>query len=136
MKKILRLILFNSIGVVLLRYVWGGPQYNQTLANILTIGLLLSIFETIIKPVINLLLLPINILTLGLIKVVINTLGLYFVEFIVDNFRVGQINSLSINWEGISISSMQFSGFASYVILSLTLSIFISFASFISKSKD
>lgn len=136
MKKILSLILFNSIGIILVRYLWNGPQYEQTLGNILSIGLILSIFEMVIKPVINLLLLPINILTLGLIKIVINTLGLYLVEFLIDNFRIGPIVSQNINWEGISISSIQFSGFASYVILSITLSIFISFATFISKNKD
>jgi len=136
MKKIISYTIFNVFGVLFCRYIWGSPTFDNNLDNIVIIAFLLTFFELILKPVINLLLLPINILTLGLIKVIINTVGLYFVQFLIDNFKISSITSQTIVWEGVTIAPMQFQGFASYVVLSLTLSIFISVVTFFTKSKD
>ncbi len=136
MKKIISLTIFNTFGILFCRYIWGNPTFDNSIDNLLLIGALLTFFELVLKPVINLLLLPINILTLGLIKIIINTVGLYFVQFLVDNFKLESISSKTITWEGVTIAPMQFQGFASYVVLSLTLSTFISTMLFLTKHKD
>lgn len=136
MRKILSLWLLNIFGIVLCRYIWGSPEFTNNASTMALIGLFLTIFEIILKPIINLLLLPINILTLGLIKIATNTLGLYLVGFLLDDFRVTDINRPSFTWEGFSIPALAFHGFTSYVVTSFTLSLFISFASFFLRQKD
>lgn len=136
MRKILSLWLLNIFGIVLCRYVWGSPEFVSTPTTMALIGLFLTVFEILLKPIINLLLLPINVLTLGLIKIATNTLGLYLVGFLLEDFRVLDINRPSFTWEGFTIPTLSFHGFASYVIISLTLSIFISFTSFFLHQKD
>ncbi len=136
MRKILSLWLLNIFGIILCRYLWQSPEFSTSLVSMSLIGLFLTLFEIILKPIINLLLLPINILTLGLIKIATNTLGLYLVGFLLDDFKVLDINRPSFTWEGFTIPTLSFHGFVSYVVISFTLSFFISFASFFLKQKD
>lgn len=51
-------------------------------------GLLLGLFNLFVKPVIKLLSLPINILTLGLFNIVINAGILWIVDLILNGLRV------------------------------------------------
>ncbi|TET48943.1 MAG: phage holin family protein [Actinomycetota bacterium] len=51
-------------------------------------GLLLGLFNLLIKPIIKILSLPINILTLGLFNIAINAGMLWMVDLILKGFRV------------------------------------------------
>jgi putative membrane protein len=51
-------------------------------------GLILGLVNTLIRPIIKLLALPINILTLGLFNIVINAGMLWVVDYFVDNFKI------------------------------------------------
>jgi len=51
-------------------------------------ALLLAVINTVIRPVLVLITLPINILTLGLFTLVINALLFWFVASFVEGFRV------------------------------------------------
>ena len=51
-------------------------------------GLILGLVNTLIRPIIKLLAIPINILTLGLFNIVINAGMLWVVDYFVDNFRI------------------------------------------------
>lgn len=72
------------------------------------VGAVLGFINAIIKPVISLLTLPINILTLGLFSFVLNGLFFYFVAkvitgFTVDTFKAACIGALIvaiISWLG------------------------------------
>jgi putative membrane protein len=51
-------------------------------------GLILGLVNTLIRPIIRLLAMPINILTLGLFNIVINASMLWVVDYFVDNFKI------------------------------------------------
>ncbi|MHB1346184.1 MAG: phage holin family protein [Candidatus Humimicrobiaceae bacterium] len=51
-------------------------------------GFILGLVNVFIKPVIKLLAIPINILTLGLFNFIINAGMLWVVDYFVDNFRI------------------------------------------------
>jgi putative membrane protein len=54
----------------------------------LIVGACLTLFNMIIKPVINILTLPINILTLGLFSLVVNGALFYYLGTLIDGFDV------------------------------------------------
>ncbi|MBU1130274.1 phage holin family protein, partial [Patescibacteria group bacterium] len=81
MKKILKRILILSFTLIATNYIWRNLRFNDSLTTILLVSLILSIFESIIKPIVKILLLPITILTLGSIRILINTLGMYLAVF-------------------------------------------------------
>lgn len=51
-------------------------------------GLILGLVNTLIRPIIKVLAIPINILTLGLFNIIINAGMLWVVDYFVDNFRI------------------------------------------------
>ncbi len=51
-------------------------------------GLILGLVNTFIRPVIKLLAIPVNILTLGLFNIIINAGMLWVVDYFVDNFKI------------------------------------------------
>ncbi|MCX6347565.1 MAG: phage holin family protein [Actinobacteria bacterium] len=51
-------------------------------------GLILGLVNTLIRPIIKVLAIPINILTLGLFNIFINAGMLWVVDYFVDNFKI------------------------------------------------
>ena len=109
--------------------------FTQNVWTIIEVAFILTIFELLLKPIIKILLLPINILTLGLFRIVINTLGLYLAAFLISNFRVNSIATGAFIWLGMSVPALNFSGFWAYVVNSTTQNFLLSVFKFIIKSK-
>ena len=91
MKKFILRWLINTLAVLVAAYVVKGIHYSKEL-DLLVASLVLGILNTILRPILMLLALPLLLLTLGLFYFVINGLILYFVgwllrpHFYVDGF--------------------------------------------------
>jgi len=123
MKKILRNFVLNII--VLKTVDFFIPNilfFSQGFKTVLLTALALTVFEYFIKPIAKLLFLPINILTLGLLRWVINVIGLYLVTMFVDGFSLRPYIFPGLSWQGIIIPSINFSILATYIFVSLSLS--------------
>jgi len=127
MKKILKRILILSFTLIATNYIWGNLHFNNNLTTILLVSLILSIFESIIKPIIKILLLPITILTLGSIRILINTLGMYLAVFLIPGFELENINIDSFNWQGFNIPNLKFNSFWTYLVSSITINLVYNF---------
>jgi putative membrane protein len=135
MKKILKYILLISFTLALQNQLWQNLSFAQNVWTIIKVAFILSVFEIILKPVIKILLLPINLLTLGLFRIVINTVGLYLAVFLLGDFRVNSIALAPAVWQGISIPALYFTGFWAYVVNSTTQNILLNIFKIILKSK-
>jgi len=116
MKKFLKYALYLAFALVLHQEIWGNLSFGpDKLFTIIKASLILAFFELILKPIVKILLLPITILTLGLIRIVINTLGLYLVTFLLP---VITVSSFSIyNWH--------LTGFFAYLGTSFFICLFL-----------
>jgi len=115
MKKFLRLFLIIIFCLVTENEIWKNLSFSPNISTLIKVALVITIFEIILKPIIKILLLPINILTLGTIRIVINTLGLYLAAFLIEGFKVN--NFTAFNY--------QLNDFFAYLISSLTISLLI-----------
>ncbi len=105
--KIILHWLILSLAILASAYVIPGIHVSGILVAILAAAIL-AFINTIIKPVISILTLPLNILTLGLFSLVINGLFFWFIAhfisgFTVDTFKaafLGAIVVSIINWLG------------------------------------
>jgi len=98
MKKILRYIILFSFSIVTANLIWQNFYFQQIPWTIIKVAVILTIFELLLKPIIKVLLIPINILTLGLFRLVIDTLGLYLAIFFIVDFQVGNIYISQYNY--------------------------------------
>lgn len=64
------------------------PGIEVTLVGALVLAVVLGIINIFIKPVIGLLTLPINILTLGIFSLIVNALLIMLAGFVVPGFTV------------------------------------------------
>ncbi len=86
MSLILR-ILINALAVFALAYILPGVMVNSYVTAI-TVAIVLSVLNLLLKPVLTLFTLPITVLTLGLFLLVINALIVMLVDKLVDGFAV------------------------------------------------
>lgn len=80
----------------------------------------------VVKPLINLLILPINLVTFGVFKWVSSVVAVYVVTLVVPGFEVTKLafNGYSGTW--IDIPSFNFTGILAIVVFSFFLSILAS----------
>lgn len=86
MRLIFRLLL-SAATLMLLAYYMPGIQVASWY-NALVIALVLGLLNAVLRPILLLLTLPINILSLGLFTLVINTLLFWFVSTLVKGFEI------------------------------------------------
>jgi len=98
MKKFFKYSLYLSFALVLQNELWKNLTFgDDRLFTIIKLGLILSFFELILKPILKILLLPISFLTLGLIRIVINTFGLYLAVFLLPQFSISSFTLFGQN---------------------------------------
>ena len=84
---IIRLII-NMVAILIISYLFPKMIWVEGFLAALVAAFLLGIVNTIIKPILVLLTLPLTILTLGLFLLVINGLMLWLVSALVSGFHV------------------------------------------------
>lgn len=93
-------------------YIEGDTTWDRIKIAFIA-GLLLGLFNQVVKPIVKILSMPINILTLGLFNIIINAGMLWFVDLIIRGLEVkgfwGYIwSSLVISIISIVISKLIF----------------------------
>lgn len=135
MKKILKFTFLIAVALAVQNQFWQNLTFSQNLWTIVEVAFILTIFELLLKPIIKILLLPINILTLGLFRIVISTVGFYLATFLLSDFVVNTIDISSFYWQGFRIPALYFTGFWAYVVNSVTQNFLLSFFNLIIKPK-
>lgn len=123
MKKILKFTLLFTFAIEATQLLTKNINYNEDVFTLIKVAFILTIFELLLKPIIKLLLLPINIITLGTFRTVINTLGLYLAIFLVNNFEINNFYLFSYYLKGF------WAFFFTSLIINLILNLFNSILS-------
>ena len=110
--RILLVWLINALSLLAVPYVLPSVSIDSFYVALLT-ALLLGLVNTLIRPLLVIVTLPITILTLGLFTLVINGLLFWFVASFVQGFHVGGF--WSAFWGAIAYSVI--SSVASWLLL-------------------
>ena len=87
MIKILLKWLALTCAVLATSYLISGIAVNSFLTA-LFVALIIGLINTFIKPVVSLLTLPVNILTLGLFGIILNALFFWFASLVITGFTI------------------------------------------------
>jgi len=88
MRKIIINILATAASFYVAGYFLAGVQLEKTWSSYLVASLVFVVFNFLLTPIIKLLLLPINLLTLGLFRWLTNVLVLYLFDLVYDGIRI------------------------------------------------
>lgn len=127
MKRILRHFVIDSVSIFLVSSVASGLVFEKGIETLLLTGLGLTIASLIAKPIINILMLPLNLITFGLFRWVSAVVVLYLVTLIVPGFKIVNFyfGGYSSIWFDLPIIAL--TGFMAFLAFSLLQSIFSSF---------
>ena len=127
MRKLLRSFVFNLAALWLVAKNLEGVSYTGGYQTLLLTALALTAVNLLVKPLINLLLLPINLVTLGTFRWLVNVATLYLVTLLVPQFKIGAFVFPGFSYQGFIIPPIQLGTFWVYVLVSLFISLITSF---------
>jgi putative membrane protein len=104
MSLIIRWII-NAVALMLVSYLFTSIQVSG-FAAALVAALILGLVNAVIRPILILITLPINVLTLGLFTLVINALLFWFVASFLEGFEVAGF--WSAFWGALTYSIISF----------------------------
>lgn len=88
MKQALRSILVYSVAIALTGLFLPSIDYHHQLITLIITAIVMGIVNTFIRPILNLILLPVNVITLGLVGLFMNAFILFIVTLLVTNFNI------------------------------------------------
>lgn len=127
MKVFLRHVLINLLVLYLTDLMYPGFSILHDLKTLLSAAVIWLLLNKIVKPIIKLLLLPINLITLNLFSWVISLLTLFLLQVLVGGIRIESYSFPGASFEGFVIPAMFLGTFLSYVITSTLLNALHSF---------
>lgn len=127
MKTILRNTVFNAISLFILSQTLAGVKVSGGIQTLLLSGFILSILFIVIKPILNLVSLPLNMVTFGLFSFISNAILLYILTVFVPNVSISEFTFSGFSFAGFIVPVMHFSTFWAFIISAAALALVINF---------
>lgn len=121
MKFLLKAIFINLTTLYLTAKIFTGFSLENTLQTLLTAAIVFTLLDKLVKPIIKILLLPINLITLGLFRWVISVATLILLKAIVKGIVIKSFFFPGFTYDGFVIPSFAVSLLASYILTSIII---------------
>lgn len=122
MKKILRVFSREVVALYVITQLASGIVFDNYLQGLLITGIALAVATYVVKPIVNMLLLPINLATLGLFKFLSHAITLFIVDVALNQFAVTGFHFAGFHAQYLDLPPVNFgSGPFAYIAYSLLL---------------
>lgn len=121
MKKPLKIFAIETFVLYIASNIAYGMVFEKGIQTLFFAGIGLVISFFIIKPIINLLLLPLNLITFNLFRWVSSAVALYLVTLIVPGFKIINFDYPGLSNAYLDLPSMNLSGVMAYIAFSLLI---------------
>lgn len=115
----------HVLAIFFLTQLIAGVDIQGGLITLLIAGFSLTILDLIVKPILNIISFPINLITLGLFSIVTNAIILYLLTVVVPGVIVKAFTFPGSTIGGISIAKMEFNTLTTFLIASTILSVIV-----------
>ena len=109
MRSFLRNIFINFLTLLLIAKLTGAIDFSENFLVLIWAAFFLTLLNLLVKPILNLLLMPINLLTLGAFRWVINAIVLLLVTLIVKAFVIKGFVFPGFTFSGFIVPQVSFS---------------------------
>lgn len=124
----LRTVAINLLSIYLAANVLSGVIiYVGGYRTLFMAALAIALVNLFVRPVINLLLLPINLITLGMFRWISNLVTLFLVTRLIPNLQIHAFIFSGLDLGYLVIPEIAFSAFMSFVVATLTLTVIFHF---------
>jgi putative membrane protein len=126
-RSILKIFFINLLVLYLVSQLFQGITFKNGLQSYLTAGIFLSISSMVVKPLINIMILPINLVTFGLFRWFSSTAALYVVTMLVPDFVINSFYFPGYTSMWFDIPVIKLYGFFAIILYSFAISIISTF---------
>lgn len=131
--KIIKNLIIDIVTLFAISQVVSGMTFEGGIQTLLLTGAVLSACQFLVRPLINILLLPINLLTFGLFKWVGYAVTLYLVTLLVSGFKISEFHFAGFSSYWFSIPTIDLTGFLAFLAFSFLISSISSIISWLMK---
>ena len=122
MRSLLKGFIITTGSLYLVSQAVRGLVFEEGNYTLLLAGFALMLATLIVKPILNILLLPLNLITLGLFKWVTYAITFYLVTLVVPGFRLTQFAFAGYNSYWFDLPAITFSGILAFIAFSFLIS--------------
>jgi putative membrane protein len=133
MKAITRGVVIYSLALYFLPMLIPGLKISGGLLTFLIGGIALMLMFLVLKPILNIISFPINLITLGLFSMITNAFILYLLVQFVSGISIVPFSYPASEVLGFAVPKISFSLFFAYVYTAFMLSFIDSFFSWLIK---
>jgi putative membrane protein len=125
MKRLIKTYAFYTASLYLISRFCAGMIFEKGSESLFLAGAGLTLVSLIAKPLLNLLLLPINLITFGLFRWVSSAIALYLVTLLVPGFKIINFSFAGLITPWVNIPPINLAGIFAYIAFSFLLSILV-----------
>ncbi len=133
MKSLLRAFIYNLVCLFLATLIIPGFSIEGGVRVLLFASIVFTLLNFFLKPLIKILLFPINFITLGLFSFLVNVIIIYVLIYFVSQIKITPWTFYGFSYQGFSIPTIYFTNFLTILIASFLLSIFFNILMWIRK---
>lgn len=133
MKSLFRNTLINALSLYFLTQIFEGVRVTGGISSFLFGGLVLSVMFKVLKPVLNIVSLPLNIITLGAFSFLINIFIFYLATRVIGTISIREFTYHGVSIAGFVIPKITFNTFFAYAAAAMVQSIFVTIISWLRK---
>lgn len=126
MKSLIRTLILNIAVIFFAAWVLPGLSYSGNFQVLILAAVALGLVNMIVRPIVKLVTLPINLLTLGIFSWVINVFLLYLVTRLIPGFEIAAFHFEGLVYQGLTIQPTEVGLLSSYVLSSFLISLLTS----------
>jgi putative membrane protein len=124
LKSLLRYIFIN-ISAVYLSLQMASPAVTLygDYKSLFFVSLLLILGNVVVKPLVNLFLLPFHLVTLGLFRWMANFAVVYLITWLIPGLKIHSFISPPLNLNFLLVPPIHFSVFGSFILFTITITL-------------
>ena len=126
MRTVLKHFIIDTVALYLVSRMVNGMVFVDGLTTIILAGGVLMVATMVIRPIINLLLLPLNLITFGFFKWVGFAITLYIVTLVVPGFKLLDFVFKGFSSYWFSIPAISLTGMLAFIAFSFLISLIAS----------
>lgn len=131
MKSFFRNTLFNAFAIFMISQVLPGVNVNGGFFTYIFGGMALTILFIVLRPVLNILALPLNLVTLGMFSFLTNVIIFYALTVLVAGISITAFTYPGYEYAGFIVPKIYFNTLFAFVIVSFLQSLIVSFLSWL-----
>jgi putative membrane protein len=122
-KTILRRIVIYTFTLYVLPFIVPGVNISGGAETLIIGGIALALMFLVLKPILNIISFPINLITLGFFSIITNAFILYLMTRFVDGIKITPFIYHPIHYAGYTIPQINFNIYFAFTFIALVISI-------------